>query len=68
MLPVTDRKRQIHELAGDMGLTRADILEPDTVRAGYAGPPCPLCTEFGLLTLADGRTALRRAAETKAPA
>lgn len=51
-----DRKRQIHELARDMGLTRADILEPGTVRAGYAGPPCSLCTGLGLLTLADGTT------------
>jgi len=48
------RRRAIHELARDMGISKADILDSGTLRAGYAGPPCRLCTELGLLTRRDG--------------
>lgn len=48
-------RRQIHQLARNMGLTKADILNSHAAGAGYGGHPCALCTEFGLNTLPDGR-------------
>jgi hypothetical protein len=48
-------RRQIHQLARNMGLTKADILNSHAAEAGYGGRPCALCTEFGLNTLPDGR-------------
>jgi hypothetical protein len=48
-------KKQIHILVRNMGLTRADILDPAPVLAGFAGPPCELCQEFGLYKLAEGK-------------
>jgi hypothetical protein len=47
--------RLIHQTAKAMGITRADILEPETVDAGYAGLPCDLCEEYGLIVDAEGR-------------
>jgi hypothetical protein len=46
-------KRQIHQLAHRMGLTKADILDANTVDTGYGGFPCQLCSEFGLNTRPD---------------
>jgi hypothetical protein len=50
----TSVRGQIHRLARSMGLARADMLYSLTVQAGYAGPPCRLCDEFGLNILPDG--------------
>lgn len=47
-------KRQIHQVARDLGLKRSDILDLLTVDAGYGGPPCWLCEEFGLMIREDG--------------
>lgn len=47
--------RRIHHLARDLGITRSDILSYPTVEAGYAGPPCDLCEEFGLMVRDDGK-------------
>jgi hypothetical protein len=49
-----ERRRQIHQLARNMGLTKADITANQAVEAGYSGPPCRLCGEFGLNVCADG--------------
>ncbi len=48
-------KRKIHDLAARHGLTKADILDWQAVKAGYGGPACSLCEQFGLLELPDGR-------------
>ncbi len=55
ILMTADVKKQIHVLARNMGLTRANIMATEPVLAGYAGPPCDLCQEFGLYKLPDGR-------------
>jgi hypothetical protein len=47
--------RLIHQTAKALGITRADILEPETVEGGYAGSPCDLCEEYGLMVDAEGR-------------
>jgi hypothetical protein len=49
-----ERRRQIHQLARNMGLTLADITATAAVEAGYSGPPCKLCAEFGLNGRPDG--------------
>ncbi len=46
-------RRKVHELAARHGLTRANILDWQTVKAGVA-PPCTLCEEFGLLRQPGG--------------
>jgi hypothetical protein len=46
---------QIHQLTRDMGLRRSDILMYTTVDAGYGGPPCVLCEEYGLMICEDGK-------------
>lgn len=48
-------KGRVHKQAADFGLTKADIVHPDAVEAGYGGAPCSLCEEYGLTTLEDGR-------------
>jgi len=45
------RRRQIHQLARNLGLTKADITAAGAV---YSGPPCSLCAEFGLNVRPDG--------------
>jgi hypothetical protein len=39
----------IHEGAKGLGLTRSDILPPETADAGYGGSPCNLCQRLGLM-------------------
>lgn len=39
----------IHEGAKGLGLTRSDILPPETADAGYGGSPCDLCQRLGLM-------------------
>jgi hypothetical protein len=41
-------RRQVHRLAQHFGITRREITNWMAVKAGYGGPPCQLCTEFGL--------------------
>jgi len=48
------RRRHIHQLARNMGLTKADITAKEAVEAGYSGPPCSLCAEFGLNVRPNG--------------
>jgi hypothetical protein len=47
--------RQVHQLALELGIKRADILPYATVDAGYAGRRCFWCSQFGLLTRDDGK-------------
>lgn len=47
--------RQVHLLARDLGIKRSDILSHQAVDAGYAGMPCKLCAEHGLLILENGK-------------
>jgi hypothetical protein len=46
---------QVHKLASDLGIKRADILDYQAVDAGYAWPPCSLCDKFDLLVQEDGK-------------
>ena len=46
--------RQVHKLASDLGIKRADIVFYQAIDAGYAGMPCSLCDEYGLLLQDDG--------------
>ena len=41
-------RRRIHQLARSFGITRYDITNWMAAKAGNAGPPCALCTEFDL--------------------
>jgi hypothetical protein len=41
--------KQIHEVAKGLGLTRSDILHPETTDDGYGGAPCDLCQRLGLM-------------------
>lgn len=50
----SDFVRRVHKLAADLGIRRADILPYATVDAGYAGHPCSLCDELGMLARDDG--------------
>ena len=45
---------QVHRLACDLGIKRSDILNHQAVDAGYAGAPCKLCDDYGLLMREDG--------------
>ena len=45
---------QVHRLACDLGIKNSDILRHQTVDAGYAGMPCKLCRDYGLLVQEDG--------------
>jgi len=47
--------RRVHQLACELEIKRADILPYATVDAGYAGPGCFWCSQFGLLTCDDGK-------------
>lgn len=49
--PLTE---QVHRLACDLGIKRSDILNHQAVDAGYAGAPCELCDDYGLLIQEDG--------------
>jgi hypothetical protein len=46
---------QVHRLACDLGIKNSDILRHQTVDAGYAGMPCKLCRDYGLLVQEDGK-------------
>jgi hypothetical protein len=46
--------RQVHKLATDLGIKRADIVYYQAIDQGYAGQSCPLCDEYGLLVQEDG--------------
>jgi hypothetical protein len=46
--------RQVHKLAADLGIKRADIVYYQAIDAGYAGKCCSLCDEYGLLVQEDG--------------
>jgi hypothetical protein len=46
--------RQVHKLASDLGIKRADIVYYQAVDHGYAGKSCVLCDEYGLLVQEDG--------------
>jgi hypothetical protein len=50
--------RKIHRVARGMGLKRADMLHWANVESGLAGEPCPLCSEYGMMTDHEGRTLL----------
>jgi hypothetical protein len=50
----SDIVRRVHKLAADLGIRRTDILPYATVDAGYAGHPCSLCDELGMLARDDG--------------
>jgi hypothetical protein len=52
---------RVHKLALQLGINRSHILPYTTVDAGYAGPPCSFCDDFGLLERNDG-TKLRSVA------
>jgi energy-coupling factor transporter ATP-binding protein EcfA2 len=45
---------QVHRLGRDLGIKRSDILSHQAVDAGYAGAPCKLCDDYGLLIQEDG--------------
>ncbi|MBZ5574636.1 MAG: hypothetical protein LAO09_22500 [Acidobacteriia bacterium] len=47
-------RHRVHQLARDLRIKRSDILPYITVDAGYAGPSCYLCEEFGLMVRDDG--------------
>ncbi len=42
-------RRKVHQIARIFGITRYDIANWMAAKAGNAGPPCVLCTEFDLL-------------------
>ena len=46
--------RQVHKLATDLGIKRADIVYYQAIDQGYAGQSCSLCDEYGLLVQEDG--------------
>ena len=46
--------QQVHKLAFELGIKRADILPYATVDAGYAGYSCSFCNEFELLECDNG--------------
>lgn len=46
--------RQVHKLAADLGIKRADIVSYQAIDHGYAGKSCSLCVEYGLLVQEDG--------------
>jgi hypothetical protein len=46
--------RQVHKLATDLGIKRADIEYYQAIDHGYAGKSCSLCDEYGLLVQEDG--------------
>jgi hypothetical protein len=46
--------RQVHKLAADLGIKRADIEYYQALDQGYAGKCCSLCDEYGLLVQEDG--------------
>ena len=46
--------RQVHKLATDLGIKRADITYYQAIDHGYAGKSCSLCDEYGLLVQEDG--------------
>ena len=56
--------RQVHKLATDLGIKRADILYYQALDHGYAGKTCSLCDEYGLLVREDG-TKLRTTDDLK---
>jgi hypothetical protein len=45
---------QVHRLARDLGIKRSDIVNYEAVDAGYAGMPCKMCDDYGLLMREDG--------------
>jgi hypothetical protein len=45
---------QVHKLATNLGIKRADITYYQALDAGYAGKSCSLCEEYGLLVKEDG--------------
>lgn len=47
--------RQVHKLAADLGIKRADIVNYQALDQGYAGKCCSHCDEYGLLVREDGR-------------
>ncbi len=47
--------RQVHKLATDLGIKRADIVYYQALDNGWAGESCSLCDEYGLLVQEDGR-------------
>ena len=47
--------RKIHRVARGMGLKRADLLHPASVKSGIAGEPCSLCSEYGMMEDHEGR-------------
>lgn len=46
--------RQVHKLASDLGIKRADIVYYQALDQGNAGKCCSLCDEYGLLVGEDG--------------
>jgi hypothetical protein len=46
--------RQVHKLATDLGIKRADIVYYQALDNGWAGKSCSLCDEYGLLVREDG--------------
>jgi len=48
--------RQVHKLAADLGIKRADIVYYQALDQRNAGKCCSLCDEYGLLMQADGTT------------
>jgi hypothetical protein len=46
--------KQVHKLAADLGITRADITYYQAVDHGYAGQSCRHCEEYHLLLREDG--------------
>ena len=46
--------RQVHKLATDLGIKRADITYYQALDHGWAGKSCSLCDEYGLLVQEDG--------------
>lgn len=46
--------RQVHKLATDLGIKRADIVPYQAIDHGYAGKSCSLCDQYGLLVQEDG--------------
>lgn len=48
--------RQVHKLAADLGIKRADIVYYQALDQGNAGQCCSLCDEYGLLVKEDGTT------------
>jgi hypothetical protein len=50
----SDFVHRVHKLAADLGIRKTDILPYAAVDAGYAGDPCSLCDDFGMLARDDG--------------